>query len=84
MKKDSVRGIYYSLHIIWDGLEVEQRNLSKLVQFREENKDLPVIHHISPRYVTDSMSRYKIKDTLEKVFRKGDEVGIYLSGWRNN
>jgi hypothetical protein len=83
VKKDSVNGIYYSLHIVWEGLEVEDYHIKKLEKFRGEHPDISVIHHVSPLYATSAMSRYDLKKNLEKVFRKGDQMGVYISGWKS-
>lgn len=83
VKKDSLEGLYFSTHIIWEGLEIKEYNLKKLVEFRTKHKNLPVIHLISPSYASNSLKRYKLKNAIEKVFKKGDKVGVYLSGWKN-
>jgi hypothetical protein len=82
VKTDSVDGIYYSLHILWEGLKIESKNIDAIKEFRLRHKNTPIIHHISPFYSENSLTEFQIKDTLKKVFKKGDRIGVYLSGWK--
>ena len=82
VKKDSVKGIYYSLHLIWEGMDIIDYHIQKLIEFRERFPDLPIIHHVSPRYSTTTVSKFKLKKALEKVYKEGDQIGIYISGWK--
>lgn len=83
LKKDSISGIYYSFHIAWEGFEVKQSNLNKLISLREKHPNMPVIHHISPAYFTSSEKKNNIKTALNLTFKKQDKLGVYLSGWRS-
>ena len=82
VKTDSVDGIFYSLHILWEGLKIKDHNLDAIKEFRNNHKNIPIIHHISPKYLENSFSKYQLEEGLKKVFKKGDKIGLYLSGWR--
>ena len=82
IRKDTIEGIYYSLHIIWEGLDVKDHNINELVNFRENHPNIKIIHHISPMYVLGTIKKYRFKEILKKVFKNGDVLGAYLSGWK--
>ena len=69
VKTDSVDGIFYSLHI-WEGLKIKDHNIDAIQKFRIKHKNIPIIHHISPKYLENSFSKYQLEASLKKVFKK--------------
>lgn len=85
------RTIRLALALNWEGRDLAPYNLEALRAFREQFRDLNILHLVSPNYFakaqqgtadTDTASRVA-QDAIRNVMRPHDQVAVLLSGWKS-
>lgn len=65
----------------WEGRDLHEHNLQAIRAFREQFRDVRLVHFVSPAYFLkgDASAAARIKS----VMRPGDRVGLALGGWKS-
>ena len=73
----------FSVRLIWQGLNLSEHNIATIHDFRTRYPHVSFHHFISPRYdLRENTSDISLKIAFERLWRKGDRLGVYLAAWR--
>jgi hypothetical protein len=68
----------------WEGRDLHNDNLKKMELFREENKDIPILHFLNAAYFTKpGIREQETKEKIYSVLRPGDEHGLHIHSWKS-
>ena len=80
----AVGKIQLLLALVWEGQDLSQHNLSALAEFREQHRDLSVVHLVSPAYFTKAKAdKAAVTATLRSLIQPQDQIVVLLGGWKS-
>lgn len=67
--------------LTWEGRDLKDHNLEAVRAFRDQFRDVSVVHFVSPAYFLtgDAGAAARIRSAM----RPGDHVGLALGGWKS-
>ena len=80
----TVGKIQLLLALVWDGQDLSEHNLSALAEFREQHRDLSIVHLVSPAYFTKTKAdKAAVTATLRSLIQPQDQIVVLLGGWKS-
>ena len=68
----------------WEGRDLHKDNLKKMELFREEYKNIPILHFLNAAYFTKAGIReQETREKIYSVLRPGDEHGLHIHSWKS-